>query len=168
VNVSPVQFNNTRAKYGAWRKKFQNLGLNGKSIVVEITEGLLLEANNLTKEKLIEFSNAGVQIAIDDFGTGYSSLSYLKKFEIDYIKIDQSFVRNMTANSGDFALCEAMVVMAHKLGIEVIAEGVETLEQSKLLSEMGCDFAQGYYFAKPMQENVFLEWLKNFKLPLSA
>jgi diguanylate cyclase (GGDEF)-like protein/PAS domain S-box-containing protein len=168
VNVSPVQFNNTRAKYGAWRKKFHNLGLNGKSIVVEITEGLLLEANNLTKEKLVEFSNAGIQIAIDDFGTGYSSLSYLKKFEIDYIKIDQSFVRNMTANSGDFALCEAMVVMAHKLGIEVIAEGVETQEQSKLLTEMGCDFAQGYYFAKPMQENVFLEWLKNFKsLPSS-
>jgi diguanylate cyclase (GGDEF)-like protein/PAS domain S-box-containing protein len=167
VNVSPVQFNNTRAKYGAWRKKFKSLGLNGKSIVVEITEGLLLEANTLTKDKLIEFSNAGIQIAIDDFGTGYSSLSYLKKFEIDYIKIDQSFVRNMSANSGDFALCEAMVVMAHKLGIEVIAEGVETLEQSILLAEMGCDFAQGYYFAKPMQESVFLEWITNFKSPPS-
>jgi len=165
VNVSPVQFNNKLARFGAFLKKFQNLGFKEKSIVVEITEGLLLEANNTTKEKLIEFSNRGVQIAIDDFGTGYSSLSYLKKFEIDYIKIDQSFIRNMTANSGDFALCEAMVVMAHKLGMEVIAEGVETLEQCKLLNEMGCDFAQGYYFAKPMQENVLLEWLKNFKSP---
>jgi EAL domain-containing protein (putative c-di-GMP-specific phosphodiesterase class I) len=104
-----------------------------------------------------------MQIAIDDFGTGYSSLSYLKKFHIDYIKIDQSFVRGMTASSGDFALCEAIVVMAHKLGMEVIAEGVETPEQSQLLTEIGCDFAQGYYFARPMQENVFLEWVKNYK-----
>jgi len=163
VNVSPVQFNSSRAKYSVLIEKFRNLGLNGKSIVVEITEGLLLEANNITKEKLTEFSTAGMQIAIDDFGTGYSSLSYLKKFHIDYIKIDQSFVRGMTANSGDFALCEAIVVMAHKLGMEVIAEGVETPEHSQLLTEIGCDFAQGYYFARPMQENVFLEWVKNYK-----
>jgi len=73
----------------------------------------------------------------------------------------------MTANSGDFALCETMVVMAHKLGMKVIAEGVETLEQSNLLTDMGCDFAQGYYFAKPMQESVFLEWITNFNSPPS-
>lgn len=163
VNVSPVQFNNSQAKYVAWRKKFQDLGLHGNSIVVEITEGLLLEANKQIKTKLAELNNAGIQIAIDDFGTGYSSLSYLKKFPIDFIKIDQSFIRNLTANSGEFALCEAMVVMAHKLGIEVIAEGVETYEHSKLLTEMGCDYAQGYYFAKPMHANEFLAWVKNFK-----
>ena len=79
---------------------------------MEITEGLLLEASDLIKVKLLEYRDSGIQVVLDDFGTGYSSLSYLKKFDIDYIKIDQSFVRNLSANSGDFALCEANLMMA--------------------------------------------------------
>jgi len=129
--------------------------LSGKSIVAEITEGLLLDANESTQERLLEFRDAGIQVALDDFGTGYSSLSYLQKFDIDYIKIDQSFVRNLTATSGEMALCEAIIVMAHKLGMKVIAEGIETQDQQYLLTLAGCDYGQGYLFSKPVPASEF-------------
>jgi diguanylate cyclase (GGDEF)-like protein/PAS domain S-box-containing protein len=155
INVSPVQFNDKSNKFKPWRHQLKSLGLKGKSIVAEITEGLLLEANTLILDKLLEFRDAGIQVALDDFGTGYSAMSYLKKFDIDYIKIDQSFVRNLSINSDDLALCEAMIVMAHKLGLKVIAEGVETIDQRQLLTNMDCDFAQGYLFSKPVPIETF-------------
>jgi EAL domain-containing protein (putative c-di-GMP-specific phosphodiesterase class I) len=99
--------------------------------------------------------DAGIQVALDDFGTGYSSLSYLKKFDIDYIKIDRTFVRNLTVASDDMALCEAIIVMAHKLGLKVIAEGIETLTQLHLLTKAGCDYGQGHYFAEPLPAQDF-------------
>jgi EAL domain-containing protein (putative c-di-GMP-specific phosphodiesterase class I) len=126
------------------------MDLPGQSIAIEITEGLLLDTKNNANNQLIEFRDAGIQISIDDFGTGYSSLSYLKNFAIDYVKIDQSFTRNLKPESSDMALCEAIIVMAHKLGMKVIAEGVETTEQANLLISIGCDFAQGYLFSKPV------------------
>lgn len=150
VNVSPVQINDKSKKFKPWHKQLKSFGLSGKSIIVEITEGLLLEANLSTNEKLLEYRDAGIQVALDDFGTGYSSLSYLKKFDIDYIKIDQAFIRNLKIDSGDMALCEAMIVMAHKLNMLVIAEGVETTEQLDILTKIGCDYAQGYLFSKPV------------------
>jgi EAL domain-containing protein (putative c-di-GMP-specific phosphodiesterase class I) len=110
-------------------------------------------------ESLLQYRDAKVQVAIDDFGTGYSSLSYLKKFDVDYLKIDQSFTQNLSLNSSEYAICEAIVVMAHKLGIQVIAEGVETEEQHQLLREMGCDFAQGYLFSKPIPATQLMEFL---------
>ncbi|OAI14457.1 MULTISPECIES: putative bifunctional diguanylate cyclase/phosphodiesterase [Methylomonas] len=146
VNKSPLQFKGDED----WVGYLVGLGLSGHSIVVEITEGLLLDADEQVSNKLLAFRDAGIQVAIDDFGTGYSSLSYLKKFDIDYLKIDQSFVRNLAPDSSDLVLCEAIVTMAHRLGMQVIAEGVETREQRDLLSAAGCDFAQGYWFAKPL------------------
>jgi EAL domain-containing protein (putative c-di-GMP-specific phosphodiesterase class I) len=128
----------------------QELGLPGKNMVVEITEGLLLHAESDVTNKLLAFRDAGIQVAIDDFGTGYSSLSYLKKFDIDYLKIDQTFVRNLSTDENDVALCEAIIVMAHKLGLKVIAEGVETEQQRSILAAAGCDYAQGYLFSKPV------------------
>ena len=122
----------------------------GRNLAIEITEGLLLNRDDHTVRKLLQFRDAGIQVAIDDFGTGYSALSYLKKFDIDYLKIDPSFVRNMASDPADLALCEAIVVMAHKLGLKVIAEGVETRRQQELLAQIGCDLGQGYLFAKPM------------------
>ena len=119
-------------------------------MVVEITEGLLLNAESSVTNKLLAFRDAGIQVAIDDFGTGYSSLSYLKKFDIDYLKIDQAFVRNLSTDANDVALCEAIIVMAHKLGLKVIAEGVETEQQKNILAAAGCDYAQGYLFSKPV------------------
>jgi len=150
VNISPVQFRNEGIDSSTWFEHLNRLGLPAQGIVVEITEGLLLEATEKVTEQLLRFRDAGIEVALDDFGVGYSSLSYLKKFDIDYLKIDQSFVRNLTQESDDLALCEAIIVMAHKLGIKVIAEGVETIEQRILLAEAECDYAQGYYFSQPV------------------
>ncbi|MHB0927180.1 MAG: EAL domain-containing protein [Gallionellaceae bacterium] len=161
VNVSPVQLSNTIGNsYKAWFGYLQELGLPGQNVVIEITEGLLLGADSGITGKLLEFRDAGIQAAIDDFGTGYSSLSYLKKFDIDYLKIDQSFVRDLVTDPDDMALSEAIIVMAHKLGLKVIAEGVETEAQRKLLTEAYCDYAQGYLFSKPVPAEAFEELLK--------
>ncbi|MDP2760254.1 MAG: EAL domain-containing protein [Sideroxyarcus sp.] len=159
VNMSPVQFHST-SPYQAWSAYLQELGLPGQSMVIEITEGLLLDADADVTGKLLEFHDVGMQVAIDDFGTGYSSLSYIKKFDIDYLKIDQSFVRNLATDPEDLALSEAIIVMAHKLGLKVIAEGVETEAQCKLLSAAGCDYTQGYLFSRPVPTGEFEELLK--------
>jgi sensor c-di-GMP phosphodiesterase-like protein len=116
---------------------------------------LLLNAEANVIEKINSFRNAGIKVAMDDFGTGYSSLAYLKKFDIDYLKIDQSFVRNLVQESSDKALCEAIIVMAHKLGLKVIAEGVETQAQRDQLLAYGCDYAQGWLYAKAMTAGDF-------------
>ena len=155
VNASPVQFNSEHHHHIAWSEYLQQLGLPGASIVVEITESSLMEAGTTVLNHLIGFRDAGIQVSLDDFGTGYSSLSYLRKFDIDYLKIDQSFVKNLTPGSEDMALSEAIIVMAHKLGIKVIAEGVETVEQRDLLAAAGCDYAQGYLYARPLPAEEF-------------
>ncbi|MDP4029786.1 MAG: EAL domain-containing protein [Gallionella sp.] len=162
VNVSPVQLGYAIGNsYRSWFDYLRELGLPGQAMVIEITEGLLLDADPGIANKLLEFRDAGIQAAIDDFGTGYSSLSYLKKFDIDYLKIDQSFVRDLVTDPDDMALSEAIIVMAHKLGLNVIAEGVETDAQYQLLSVAGCDYAQGYLFSKPVSAEAFEELLKN-------
>jgi diguanylate cyclase (GGDEF)-like protein/PAS domain S-box-containing protein len=161
VNMSPVQFKAEGSVHQqGWLNYLHRLGLSGSSMVIEITEGLLLNVDSQAAGKLLKFRDAGIQVAIDDFGTGYSSLAYLKKFDIDYLKIDQSFVRNLASDSNDKALCEAIIVMAHKLGLKVIAEGVETEEQRNLLSLAGCDYAQGNLFSKPIPRDEFETLLK--------
>ncbi|MDZ4202304.1 MAG: EAL domain-containing protein [Gallionella sp.] len=155
VNKSPVQFQSDVAGHDTWLGHLRELGLPGQSVVVEITESLLLDASNTINEKLLAFRDAGMQVSLDDFGTGYSSMAYLKKFDIDYLKIDQSFVRNLAAHSEDMAICEAMIVMAHKLGMKVIAEGIETAEQRDLLTAAGCDYGQGYLFSRPVPAAEF-------------
>ncbi len=127
----------------------------GESIIVEITEGVFLNKNTVVTEKLLQFRDAGMQISLDDFGTGYSSLSYLLKFDIDYIKIDKSFVKNLSINSEDMVLCEAMIVMAHKLGIKVVAEGIETQVQLGMLLKAGCDYGQGFLLSRPLYASEF-------------
>lgn len=159
VNKSPVQFFVDRGDQYQWLKQIAESGISGDSIVIEITEGVLINNDVRVTESLLQYRDAKVQVAIDDFGTGYSSLSYLKKFDVDYLKIDQSFTQNLSLNSSEYALCEAIIVMAHKLGIQVIAEGVETEEQHQLLRDMGCDFAQGYLFSKPVPAVQFMEFL---------
>ena len=131
------------------------LGLEERFLSIEITESLLLNANKEVKDRLLHFRDAGIQVAIDDFGIGYSALSYLKRFDIDYLKIDQSFVKNMETEQNDRVLSEAIVVMAHKLGMQVIAEGVETEAQRRLLLDMGCDSGQGYLFSRPLPAKEF-------------
>jgi EAL domain-containing protein (putative c-di-GMP-specific phosphodiesterase class I) len=97
-----------------------------------------------------------MQLAVDDFGTGYSAMAYLKKFNIDYLKVDRSFVRDLDTDPSDKAIAEAIVVMAHKLGLKTIAEGVETAAQRDLLELVGCDMVQGYLYARPMPVDEFL------------
>jgi len=155
INKSPLQFKNNADDHTEWFNYLENAGLSGRNIVVEITEGLLMEAKEEISTQLLSFRDHGMQVALDDFGTGYSSLAYLKKFDIDYIKIDQAFVRNLTPDSEDIALCEAMIVMAHKLGLQVVAEGVETEQQRDLLRQMHCDYGQGYLFSKPLPREKF-------------
>jgi diguanylate cyclase (GGDEF)-like protein/PAS domain S-box-containing protein len=160
VNKSPVQIRSEEsASHLSWPWYLQQQGVEGGSIIIEITEGLLLNTGTHVNANLLQLQNAGIQIAIDDFGTGYSSLAYLKKFDIDYLKIDQSFVRNLGTDPDDLALCEAIIMMAHKLGLKVIAEGVETAEQRDLLAAAGCDFAQGYLFSPPVPPGEFEELL---------
>jgi diguanylate cyclase (GGDEF)-like protein/PAS domain S-box-containing protein len=155
VNMSPVQFKDATVKLADWLAYLQTLGLSGENLVIEITEGLLLDASTLITDKLLTFRDAGIKVSMDDFGTGYSALSYLKKFDIDYLKIDQSFVRDICIDPSDLALSEAIVVMAHKLGLSVIAEGVETAAQRDLLAQCGCDYAQGYYFSPALPPAEF-------------
>ena len=164
INKSPVQFQRGGTEHGHWTQYLKKLGLPGSSIAVEITEGLLLEASPSISNQLLELREAAIQVAIDDFGTGYSSLAYLKRFDIDYVKIDRSFVRGIASNPNDMVLCEAIIVMAHKLGMRVIAEGVETQEQRQLLLEAGCDFAQGFLFSKPVEATQFVKLLRKVEI----
>ncbi|MFZ3083496.1 EAL domain-containing protein [Rhodoferax ferrireducens] len=150
VNKSPAQFHQRGKSKTPWAQQLQAMGLPGNSIVVEITEGLLLDTSSSVADQLLELHDAGIQVSLDDFGTGYSSLSYLQRFDIDFVKIDQSFVRHLIPESTDLALCQAIIAMAHALGMKVIAEGVETAQQRDLLAAAGCDYGQGYLFSKPV------------------
>ncbi|ARU30448.1 hypothetical protein CAP31_01305 [Sulfuriferula sp. AH1] len=155
INMSPIEFHSEMICITSRLAYLQELDLAGCSIVIEITEGLLLNAEPDITAKLMQFRDAGVQVAIDDFGTGYSALSYLNKFDIDYLKLDQSFVRDLATDASDMVLSEAIIAMAHKLGLKVIAEGVKTARQRDLLMNADCDYAQGYLYSRPVVAEEF-------------
>ncbi|MFM1908212.1 MAG: hypothetical protein RLZZ591_1889 [Pseudomonadota bacterium] len=159
VNKSPAQFHAENRNHTLWTDFLAEQGLPGECMAIEITEGLLLETSQGVTDHLLSLRNAGVAVSLDDFGTGYSSLTYLQKFAIDLIKIDQSFVRNLTAGSRDLALCRAIITMAHELGMKVVAEGVETSEQRELLLDYGCDYGQGYLFSRPLSVAAFEDFM---------
>jgi diguanylate cyclase (GGDEF)-like protein/PAS domain S-box-containing protein len=127
----------------------EGTALDSGSLVLEITEGVAIEEAPSTVATLNALKELGVKLAIDDFGTGYSSLSYLKRFPVDVIKIDRSIVEGLSQDRGDSAIVAAILTLAHALGLEVIAEGVETSEQVAELQALGCDFGQGYYWWTP-------------------
>ena len=150
VNKSPAQFRIGNSSFEKTMALLHNLGLPGNSLVIEITEGILMDARVGINHQLAAFRAAGIEVALDDFGTGYSSMAYLQRFDIDYLKMDQTFVRGLTPGSRDHAICKAIIEMAHALGMRVIAEGVETQLQHDLLKQAGCDFAQGYWLGRPV------------------
>lgn len=149
VNKSPIQFTHQEGSY-PWQEKLLNLNLPSSAIAIEITESLLIQDSPLVKSRLLDYQKSGIEVSLDDFGTGFSSLAYLKEFDIDYLKIDRAFIKNLATDKNDQTLTEAIIVMAHKLHIKTIAEGVETEQQLNLLKQFGCDYIQGYYFSKPL------------------
>ena len=160
VNISPIQFK-VKDLISTWNTFLQEHEVEKKHISVEITENVLMDNEETIHNQLIELRDLGIQISLDDFGTGYSSLSYLRKFNVDYLKIDRSFIMNLEVDTQDFTLCEAIVSMAHKLNIKVIAEGIETESQKKILTDMHCDYGQGYLMSKPIPAKEFEKLLES-------
>lgn len=155
VNMSQAQFSNHHLDPAELLEALELLGLPGDSMVIEITERLLMDVSPISSNKLLAFSEAGLQIAVDDFGTGFSSLPYLLQYKVGYLKIDMSFVRNLERSEQDRRLCEAIVLMARKLGVAVVAEGVSTPGQRSILLEAGCDLAQGFLYCAPVPVTAF-------------
>ncbi len=143
--------------------------LPAQALELELTESSLLEAGPQTAETLQALEELGVGLAIDDFGTGYSSLSYLKRLPLSALKIDQSFVRDLVSDPDDRTISAAIVALGHGLGLKVIAEGVETAEQQRILLDQGCDLAQGYWFGHPLPPEAFVAaWQANSAIPAQA
>jgi EAL domain-containing protein (putative c-di-GMP-specific phosphodiesterase class I) len=159
VNCSPVQI--LARSSVDWGSVLKEKGLPPHSIVVEITEGVLLNASANVVEVLYRYRDAGIQVALDDFGTGYSSLAYLKRFDIDYLKIDRSFVRDIEKDECSRAIAESIIAMAHRLGMKVIAEGIEKPEQEAVLRSGGCDYGQGFLFSEAIPPQAFEQLLVN-------
>jgi len=155
INISPKQFQNESCDLEEWTDFLSQQALSNTAISLEITEGVMMNEGPMTEQRLNMLKHAGIEISLDDFGTGYSSLAYLKKLNVDYLKIDRTFIQNIHLNLDDQAMCEAIVVMAHKLNIRVIAEGVENEAQLNFLKSIGCDYAQGYWFSKPVPSKDF-------------
>lgn len=149
VNLSPRQFRDPNL-VSYIEETIIKCGISADALELEITEGVLMSGHTYIDHALAALNNLGINIAMDDFGTGYSSLSYLRNYPFDILKIDREFIQDIIFDPGDRELVNATIMMAHGLGLKVIAEGVETEEQRKLLLSLGCDFAQGYLFSKPL------------------
>jgi diguanylate cyclase (GGDEF)-like protein len=132
-----------------------------KRLMIEITEGQIMQDQEQVIRILNQLSSMGISLSIDDFGTGQASLTYLKKLPVEKLKIDLSFVKDMVKDNDDQTIVEATIKLAHTLGIEVVAEGVESIEVHDLLQQMGCDYVQGYYISKPMDAEHILKWCKS-------
>lgn len=163
VNLSVVQFQQDDLASGV-EEALKRYNMPSSRLELELTESVVMQDAQKAGNVLSRLSNVGIKLAIDDFGTGYSSLSYLKRFAVNRLKIDQSFVRDMTSNSDDAEIAQAIINLGHTLGLEIVSEGVETPEQLNLLKRQGCDVIQGYYVGKPMSADMIPDYLKSFDL----
>jgi len=161
VNFSAAQLRGESALYNGWCEHVQQLALSPYSIVIEIKESVLDDGVTRVVERLRCLREMGLQVALDNFGNGHASLSHLKQFGIDQLKLDRSFLTDIVTDSGELAMCEALVVMAHKLGLRVVAEGVETAAQCALLRLTGCDYVQGYVYAGALAPEQFEQLCHN-------
>jgi diguanylate cyclase (GGDEF)-like protein/PAS domain S-box-containing protein len=164
VNVSARQFRQAEL-VELIRRTLDESGLGPELLSVEITESALIDDPENAAATLSRLKDMGLTIALDDFGTGYSSLSYLKRFPIDSLKIDRTFVRDIVADPDDAAIVTAIITMAHSLKVDVVAEGVETQQQVDFLRARGCHAAQGHFFSKPLPAERMEEWLGRGPLP---
>nr|WP_320192176.1 EAL domain-containing protein [uncultured Desulfobacter sp.] len=158
VNVSALQLNQSDLVEKVAMILEQNK-ISAESIELEITETIIMSNPEKAIENLKQLKQIGFTIALDDFGTGYSSLAYLQRLPIDYVKIDISFIRQILVSPNDAVMVKTIIDMAHNLGLQVVAEGVEEEEQTKLLEKLGCDIVQGFLFGRPMPEQQLLQLL---------
>ena len=158
VNISARQFQDQSLPKTV-QNILQETGLPAHALKIEITESVAMQDLDVSIRVLNELNAMGIQISIDDFGTGYSSMGYLKRFPLHVLKIDRSFIQDITQDSDSEVITKAMIVMAHSLKLVVIAEGVETEEQCALLRSLGCDAMQGYFFSRPMPAEAFVKLL---------
>jgi len=161
INLSPKQFSDPEL-VASIATILQEENLDASLLELELTEGLLLEATEDTRQQLDSLKKLGLSLAMDDFGTGYSSFSYLKKFPIDVIKIDRSFIRDIPDDQDDMEITSAVIAMAHNLKLKVVAEGIETAEQLAFLRRHRCDVGQGYLFDRPIPGEELVEKLRRY------
>lgn len=161
INISPRQLDDKKSLLDDFQMNISEFQIDPDCLELELTENLVMEKLSVAMEILEELNSLGIHLAIDDFGTGYSSLAYLKQFPIKTLKIDKSFIRNLTVGSNDSAIVSAIIAMAQKLSLSVVAEGVETREQLDFLKSNGCTEVQGYYFSKPVTAEEFTELLSD-------
>jgi EAL domain-containing protein (putative c-di-GMP-specific phosphodiesterase class I) len=159
INISRTQFRKRFSRRLA--ELLTTYRVPAQAIELEITESVLLDDHQQVAEELASLRAIGVRLALDDFGSGYSSLSYLKRFRFDLLKIDRSFVAGLPHNPDDVSLVRAILAMAKGLDLKVVAEGVETREQLSFVTAHGCDFAQGYLFARPLDEAAYRSYLES-------
>ncbi len=162
VNISARQFQDNDF-VASLQGILYDTGLEPRWLELEITEGMMMDDTEQTIQRFHRIHDLGVEISIDDFGTGYSSLAYLKRFPVHRLKIDRSFVRDLTTEPDDAAITEAVIKMGHSLKLKVIAEGVETEQQMAYLRSKGCDELQGFLFSPPLQAEDFIRWLTNWR-----
>jgi EAL domain-containing protein (putative c-di-GMP-specific phosphodiesterase class I) len=161
VNISALQFQQP-AFCQQVKIIIQETGIDPQYLELELTESGIMKRAELAVQTLTELRSQGVKLAIDDFGTGYSSLSYLGKFPIDRIKIDQSFIRNIENTPANQAIVKAIIALADNLGLQTVAEGVETVAELNCARSYHCHEVQGYYFAKPMPEAELISWFRQY------
>jgi EAL domain-containing protein (putative c-di-GMP-specific phosphodiesterase class I) len=160
VNMSARQFHQSHLVENV-QATLQRHGANPKRLKLELTESLLIDKLDDVIAKMVALKAQGVGFSLDDFGTGYSSLSYLKRLPLGQLKIDQSFVRDLMTDPNDAVIAQAIVTLGHSLGLQVIAEGVETAAQCDMLASMGCDAYQGYHFGRPVTADNLTSLLIN-------
>ncbi|MCO4798702.1 MAG: EAL domain-containing protein [Colwelliaceae bacterium] len=163
INRSVYEIPLNKSENDQWLVMINLYGLSPTDICFELTESALAPDKRNNEILFNQLRESGCTIALDDFGTGYSSLSYIRRIPLDYLKIDKSFIYDMSTNQDDNILVSTIIAMSKALGKKVVAEGVETREQLHELTELGCDYAQGYYFAKPMNSEEMQSYLTNFK-----
>ncbi|KGR79509.1 putative bifunctional diguanylate cyclase/phosphodiesterase [Ureibacillus manganicus] len=159
INISSIHFQQVNFLKSI-KSILEKNNTSANNFEIEMTERTVMNNDTDTVSKLVRLKQLGFKLSIDDFGTGYSSLSYLVRFPLDYLKIDRSFIQHMVSLDEKQAVVDAIIQMAHRLKMKVVAEGVESVQQLNLLREMGCDFIQGYYYSKPVPMDELIEFLQ--------
>ncbi|MDX5445284.1 MAG: EAL domain-containing protein [Zoogloeaceae bacterium] len=162
INVSAIEL--TRGQLpAAWRTALEESGISPEHIELELTETAVIADRAHSFETVSQLKGLGLHVAIDDFGTGYSSLGYLQQLDVDKLKVDMSFVADMTTNEGNASIVKAVIALGHSLGLDIVAEGVETVEQAKCLRDLGCDKIQGYLISRPLPADMMSHFLGGFR-----